>query len=101
MLTEYPGLAVAAGKPILFEAWIFKLLAEQGLWDERPILEAIAARRFSLVVLRRPLDAPVEEALRTAAVRDALKAAYAPAGQRAGHWLYRPKPGRPGRARPL
>ena len=90
LLTDDPGLAVAAGKPILFEFVIFRLLAEDGLWDERPILEAIAERRFGLVALRAPLDAPLLETEFTAGVRDALRASYVPDGQVADHWLYRP-----------
>jgi hypothetical protein len=90
LLTDDPGLAVAAGKPILFEFVIFRLLAEQGVWDERPILEAIAARRFDLVALRAPLDAPLDDVEWTAAVRDALLASYAPVGEAAGRWFYRP-----------
>ncbi len=90
LLTDDPALAIAAGKPILFEFVIFRLLAEQGLWDERPILEAITAQRFELVALRTPLETPLADAEWTAGMRDALRAAYVPAGQMADHWLYRP-----------
>jgi hypothetical protein len=90
LLTDEPALAVAVGKPILFEATIFKVLAEQGHWDERPILEAIAARHFTLVVLTDSLDRPSKVTRLTSAVRDALAAAYAPAGESDGYWLYRP-----------
>ena len=90
LLTDDPGLAIAAGKSILFEFVIFRLLAEQGVWDERPILEAIAARRFDLVALRAPLDAPLGDVEWTAGVRDALRASYAPVGEVAGRWFYRP-----------
>jgi hypothetical protein len=81
---------VAVGKPILFEATIFKVLAEEGRWDEQPILEAINARYFTLVVLTHPLDKPSKVTRLTTAVRDALAAAYAPAGENDGYWLYRP-----------
>lgn len=90
VLTDEPGLAIAAGRPVSFEFRIFQLLAEVGLWDERPILEAIEARRFSLVVVTRPFDAPLDEARWTPRVRDALRQFYAPAGQQSGYWLYRP-----------
>ena len=93
VLTDEPALAVAAGKPIVFEFVIFQLLAGQAVWDERPILEAIAARRFALVVLGSPLDAPPELTNASAAVRDALRAPYEPAGQRDGYWFYRPTAG--------
>ena len=95
VLTDEPALAIAAGKPVAFEFVIFQLLADQRVWDERPILEAIAARRFGLAVLGSPLDAPPERANGSAAVREALRAAYEPAGEREGYWFYRPRPPAP------
>jgi hypothetical protein len=97
LLTDDTGAAVAAGKPILLEFVIFKMLTEQGLWDERPILDAIAAQRFDLVALGSPWDAPLERTNLTAAVREALQASYEPAGHLADHWLYRPLRARPER----
>ena len=92
LLTDNSGLAVAAGKRIEFEFQIFQLLNAEGQWSEQPILDAVAARRFSLVALMHPLDGPVEGTRWTPALRAALRAAYVPAGQQAGFWLYRPSP---------
>jgi hypothetical protein len=95
VLTDDPGAAVAAGKPVLFEAVIYTVLTEQGLWDQRPILEAIQGRRFGLVVLQESLDDPVppiEMERVTPAVRAALKASYTLADYQSGHWFYRPTP---------
>jgi hypothetical protein len=91
LLTDNSGLAVAAGKRIAFEFQIFQLLHAEGRWSEQPILEAIAARRFALVALMHPLDGPLDGTRLTPAERDALLAAYAPAGAEAGFWLYRPR----------
>ncbi|MDQ6672795.1 MAG: hypothetical protein M3069_18970 [Chloroflexota bacterium] len=93
VLTDDPGLAVLAGKRVEFEFVIFTILAAQGVWDERPILDAIGAKQFGLVVLEESLDEPPRpliSARYTPLVRAALQAAYAPAGQQAGYWLYRP-----------
>ncbi|MGI9147460.1 MAG: hypothetical protein ACR2IK_13040 [Chloroflexota bacterium] len=93
VLTDDPGLALLAGKRVEFEFVIFTILAAQGVWDEHPILEAIAARQFGLVVLEESLDEPPRpliSARYTSRVRDALQAAYTPAGQQAGYWFYRP-----------
>jgi hypothetical protein len=91
VLTDNSGLAVAAGKRIAYEFQIFQLLKVEGYWSDRPILDAVAARRFSLVAVMHPLDGPSQGTRWTAPLREALTAAYAPAGTRAGFWLYRPR----------
>jgi hypothetical protein len=90
VLTDNSGLAVAAGKRIVFEFQIFQLLNAEGHWSERPILDAVAERRFSLVALMHPLDGPIDGTRWTPALRSAIGAAYVPAGAQAGFWLYRP-----------
>jgi hypothetical protein len=92
VLTDNPGLAVAAGKRIAYEFQIFQLLEAEGLWSEEPILDAIAARQFGLVVLMHPLEGSLEGTRWTPAIRKALREAYVPAGQQAGFYLYRPGP---------
>jgi hypothetical protein len=92
LLTDNPGLAVAAGKRISYEFQIFQLLHVEGRWSQAPILDAIGARRFSLVALMHPLDGPTQGTRWTPSIRDALQAAYLPAGQQTGFWLYRPAP---------
>ena len=91
LLTDNSGLAVAAGKRIEFEFQIFQLLAVEGHWSEQPILDAVAAQRFSLVALMHPLDGPADGTRWTPAMRQALMQAYAPAGTDSGFWLYRPR----------
>jgi hypothetical protein len=90
LLTDNPGLAVAAGKPITYEFQFFQLLSVEGRWSDGPIVEAIRARRFPLVALMHPLSTPVEHTRWTPGIRDALQASYIPAGQESGFWLYRP-----------
>jgi hypothetical protein len=91
LLTDNSGLAVAAGKRIMYEFQIFQLLGAEGHWSEQPILDAIQARRFSLVALMHPLDGPVAGTRWSPALQSALQAAYEPAGADAGFWLYRPR----------
>ena len=93
LLTDDPGLSVLAGKPLQFEFVVFNLLARHGLWNERPILDAIAERRFSLVVLTGPVDGPPKREIEsrwTDAVAQAIQAAYVFDSQQEGYWLYRP-----------
>jgi hypothetical protein len=91
LLTDNSGLAVAADKPVTFEFQIFQLLEAEGHWSEQPILDAVGARRFSLVALMHPLDGPIDGTRWSSTLRDALLAAYEPAGTSAGFWLYRPR----------
>jgi hypothetical protein len=90
ILTDEPALAVAAGQPVAYEFVIFHLLASQGYWDERPILDAIEARRFTLVILSIPLEAPPEQARWSPTLIAALTSSYAPVGYLGDYWLYRP-----------
>src|SRR5207248_3242247 len=72
LLTDNSGLAVAAGKRIAYEFQIFQLLNVEGYWSDRPILDAVAARRFSLVAVMHPLEGPAQGTRWTATLRDAL-----------------------------
>jgi hypothetical protein len=91
LLTDNSGLAVAAGKPIEFEFQIFQLLRGDAHWSEQPVLDAIAAHRFALVVLLHPLEGPIDNTRWSPALQAALLDAYEPAGDEAGFWLYRPR----------
>jgi hypothetical protein len=92
LLTDNSGLAVAAGKRVMYEFQIFQLLQAEGYWSEQPILRAVSRREFALVALMHPLDGPVEGTRWSTSLRNALMDAYAPAGAQAGFWLYRPRP---------
>jgi hypothetical protein len=92
LLTDNSGLAVAAGKRVMYEFQIFQLLQAEGYWSEQPILHAVARRQFALVALMHPLDGPVEGTRWSTTLRNALMDAYSPVGAQAGFWLYRPRP---------
>jgi hypothetical protein len=91
LLTDNSGLAVAAGKPIEFEFQIFQLLRADTHWSEQPLLDAIAAQRFSLVALMHPLDGPIDNTRWSPAIQAALLDGYVSDGTQAGFWLYRPR----------
>lgn len=91
VLTDNSGLAVAAGKRIVYEFQIFQLLQSEGVWSDEPIQDAIAARRFGLVVLMHPLETSLDQTRWTAAVQRALLENYAAAGTESAFWLYRPR----------
>src|SRR4051812_3378604 len=90
ILTDEPALAVAAGHPVAYEFVIFGLLVVQGHWNEEPILEAIRTRRFGLMILTIPLDAPTAQERWSPSLIAALKSTYSLAGSLEGYFLYRP-----------
>lgn len=47
---ELAGLCVQAGKPVPYQPFIMSELARQGIWDPAPWHDAIAARRFELMI---------------------------------------------------
>jgi hypothetical protein len=94
VLTDSPGLAVEAGKPVEFEFIIFTILAAQHVWNEQPILDAITARHFSLIMLTEPVETAQPDLIAarwSPAVQDAIEANYALDGQQGAFWVYRPR----------
>ena len=93
VLTDEPDLALLAGKRVEFEFVIYTILAAQGSWNETPILDAIQARQFGLVVMTESLDVPPRPLMSsrlTENLRAALQTAYRPAGLVGSYWVYRP-----------
>lgn len=87
--SEEMTLLMRAGKPILFEPSIVSELAEVGLWDERPLVNMIAARGFAFMITTD--NELGGSARRTKGVDAALRAAY-PRIERVGPklWLHMP-----------
>lgn len=64
VLAEDPGFLVAAGRPIVGNATHLRNVWEAGVWDETNLVNDIAARRYSLVLLDAQLyPPPVLEAI--------------------------------------
>jgi hypothetical protein len=92
LLSEDMSFTVTAGRRIYVQPFEFTQLAEQNVFDQRPLLDALSARRFAAVVLRwrlgddpgfhiqrvnRPMIAAIQEAYR-------LDASYG------SYYIYRP-----------
>ncbi len=66
-----------AGKPVLWEPFIFAELAQKGAWDQRPLLDKIKAQEFAFFVTEGVAgDGGVYGERYTPAVAQALDAAY-------------------------
>jgi hypothetical protein len=65
-----------------------KLLAQAGLWDERPFVEDLERRRFALILR----DTRYVSARWTAAQLAAMDAHYEEVGRAAGSAILKPRP---------
>ena len=61
MLADPPDVVVLAGRPLLFEPYIFSILHREGRWDASPLIRRICDGGVGLVVMDRPLESPSEE----------------------------------------
>ncbi|MBI3971052.1 MAG: hypothetical protein HY332_07155 [Chloroflexi bacterium] len=93
VLAEDMVFTITTGKRIYLQPFEFTQLAEQGDWDQRPLLEDIQHKRFSAVVLRfRLSDDPSWHRERiNQPMIDALTQAYRLDATYGDYFLYRPR----------
>ncbi len=58
LVDEYMGLLVLNGKPILMQPFEMTQLAEAGLWDQQPFLDALARGDYPVILIYRPYRNP-------------------------------------------
>ncbi|MBU4310175.1 glycosyltransferase family 39 protein, partial [bacterium] len=51
ILSEYPTFLLFSGKEVLFQPFSLTQLSKRGIWNQRPIVEDIQKKRFSLILL--------------------------------------------------
>ncbi len=75
VLTDDPVLNLLAGKEVHYQPFIMAQLAREGRWNPQPLVDDLAAARFSLIVTERSLE---EEYFfgYTREMRDAAMGAY-------------------------
>lgn len=95
ILCQYDPVNLYSRNAIMMDTFIFAGLADQGLFDDRPIIDLIHARKMAAVALLFPLGTdPVPRYQSTAWFREAWLAALVEAGYRGSHvgplYIYRP-----------
>jgi len=85
---EYMALLPLEGRPVVYQPYEMKLLAQAGLWDERPFVEDLERRRFALILR----DTRYVSARWTAAQLAAMDAHYEEVGRAAGSAILKPRP---------
>jgi len=88
VFSEEMLLALKAGKPLIAEMASATFMAQEGKWDERPLVKMMEEQRFGLVVVR-DLD---NKDLYTPAMKAAVEGAYIFVEQSGVCNLYRPRP---------
>lgn len=87
LVSEDLGILATAGRPVHLHTFVYTQLARQGDFDQTPLLTAIGARRFPLVIQRRgALEDWLDLDRWTPEVLAEVERAYAVAGS-AGDWL--------------
>ena len=90
VLSDDMTLLMKAGKEVPWEPAIFAELASTGRWDERRIVDMIAARRFAFVITQGRSSTSLYDSRYTPAVSRAIEAAYPRTAEQAGHTLHLP-----------
>ncbi|HSF95749.1 MAG TPA: hypothetical protein VLA52_12050, partial [Thermohalobaculum sp.] len=85
-------MVLQAGKEVVWEAAIFAELAALGVWDQRPFIEMIEAKRFSFFITIGSGDDPVFNRRYSPRVRSAIDAAYPDKQVIAGYTVHFPLP---------
>ena len=75
VLADDAGFLVYTGRPLVFRPFIMTQLAEAGMWDPRPLLDALENGRVTLAVIQRE-PAGIFHSRYTPAMRRALEARY-------------------------
>ncbi len=92
VLAERAGLPLLAGHDPVYEPFMCTQLVRQGLWDETPLLERIAAKEFALILLSKDLSKePVDRERFTERFAATIKESYEIEQTFRRYVLYRPK----------
>ncbi|HEU5314945.1 MAG TPA: hypothetical protein VFX49_02470 [Chloroflexota bacterium] len=94
VLSEDMSFTVTTGRRLYLQPFEFTQLAEQGDWDQRPLLDDVRSMRFGVVVLRFDLsgDPSWHGERLNRPLLDAIREAYVPAAVYGDYFLYVPRP---------
>jgi hypothetical protein len=85
---EYMALITLEGKPVAYQPFEMKQLAQAGLWDESPFVEELRRRRFALILR----DIQSKSVRWTPAQLAAMDESYEEVGRTAGSAILAPRP---------
>jgi hypothetical protein len=88
---EYMGMLTLEGKPLYIQPFEVTQLANAGLWDQSPLLDALRAETFPLILIHHFRGYPVYKERWTPEMLAAIDAHYIASGFKADTILFRPR----------
>jgi hypothetical protein len=88
---EYMGMLTLDGKPLYIQPFEVTQLANAGLWDQSPFLEAIRTETFPLILIHHFRGYPVYKERWTPEMLIAIQAHYVASDLKADTILFRPR----------
>lgn len=88
---EYMGMLTLAGEPLYIQPFEVTQLANAGLWDQTPLLDAIRAENFPLILIHHFRGYPVYQERWTPEMLAAIQEDYIAGDIKADTLIFRPR----------
>ncbi len=88
---EYMGMLTLSNKPLVIQPFEVTQLANDGLWNQRPLLRDIRSKKFSYILIQDFPGFTLYKERWTPEMLDAIRAEYTVAQKLAGSWVYVPR----------
>lgn len=90
IISEDSGILVLNKKEVLFQFFEFTQISNQKLWNQKPFLEDIKNKRFSMIVLSFDIDCFVDKERLTPEMVEAIKKNYRISDKIGEYFIYIP-----------
>lgn len=88
---EHMGMLTLAGKPLVIQPFEVTQLSRGGLWEQKPLVDAIRAKKFSYILIHDFGQFPVHKERWTPEMLAAIQTAYGLKQKLGGTWVYVPR----------
>ena len=90
LVDEYNGLVPLSGKTLYYQPYEFAQLARSGLWDAKPLLNDLAQRKFSALLIYFPHDFNITRSRWPSFIYDTFWNTYTNTGELASNLICLP-----------
>ncbi len=88
---EHMGMLTLAGKPLIIQPFEVTQLSLARLWDQKPLVDAIRAKKYSYILIHDFGRFPVHKERWTPEMLAAIQTAYGLKQKLGGTWVYVPR----------